>query len=342
MKKKEKNILRIDKKNKIDKQLVYNNYIHIIFTYSEKDILNYYYDSLIRLKDIGFILFDISEISENIKFKFPTISETQYINEHDNGWEMIKDINSNIFNLANGEIILGYNNCAKFIRGIYRVYKENNCLDLFFTDYANYFGSEYLVEQTTSLLTIVKMILYAYTIEEKQRKEKSFYSLINNDLRSGNPKKICRYLPMINNIYRLIQKNHLKSFNGDVYRAAYFKKELIEEIKSGKKMFNVSLWSSSKQKKVAKKFLFRYKKNILIHTHVKGISNIDIHLENLSRYPKEEEILILPFCCFEVKSFTKVREENHEYYELELIFCQEENERNKIGDIEFEEVDYIS
>ena len=101
------------------------------------------------------------------------------------------------------------------------------------------------------------MFIYAYTLEEK---EKSFYLFINNDLRSGNPKKIGRYLPMINMIYDLLQKNYLKSFNGYVYRAAYFKKELIEKIKPGEKMFNASLWSSSKKIDVAKKFLFHYKK----------------------------------------------------------------------------------
>ena len=333
-----------DKNIKIKKQLVHNHYIHIIFTHCETHILNYYYDSLIRLKDFNFIHFYLEDLFEDtmpdMDFEFPKINTTEYINEQDNGWEMIRNINSNIFKLRNIDRILGYTNLTKFFKDMYKVYKENNCLDLFIYYYANYFGGEYLVEQVTSLLALVKMFIYAYTIEEKNQSEKSFYSLINNDLRSGNPKKICRYLPMINNIYRLLQKNHLKGFNGDVYRAAYFKKELIEEIKPGKKMFNASLWSSSKNLTVAEKFLFHYKKNILLHTHVKGISNIDIHLEKLSQYPNEKEILILPFCCFEVKSFTKVLEKNLEYYILELIYCEEENERNKIENIEFKEIDY--
>ena len=155
------------------------------------------------------------------------------------------------------------------------------------------------------------MFLYAYTLEEKDGK--SFYCLMNNDLRSGNPDKISRYLPMINNIYRLLKKGHLKSYTGDVYRATFFKKELIDEIERGKKVLNASLWSSSKKLNVARKFLFKYKKNILLHTQVKGGNNIDIHLENLSQYPNEEEILLLPFCVFEVKSFEKVKENNLEY-----------------------------
>ena len=214
---------------------------------------------------------------------------------------------------------------------MYEVYKENNCLDLFVNYYGNYFGDENIIEQQTSLLAAVKMFLYAYTLEENNGK--SFYSLMNKDLRSGNSLKISRYLFMIRNIYELIKGKSLKSFNGDVYRATYFKQELINEIKPGKKMINASLWSSSKQLSVAKKFLFMYKKNILLHTKVKEGNNIDIHLEKLSQFPSEEEILFLPYCYFEVKSFKKVKENNLEYYDLELIYCEEENKNNKISNI---------
>ncbi len=75
----------------------------------------------------------------------------------------------------------------------------------------------------------------------------------------------------------------LKSYTGDVYRATYFEKELINEIKTGKKMINASFWSSSKKESVAKDFLFKYKKNVLLHTKIQnGNNNIDIHLEKIS------------------------------------------------------------
>ena len=172
---------------------------------------------------------------------------------------------------------------------MYKVYKENNCLDLFIKYYGNYFAGDYLIEQNTSLVAVVKMFLYAYTLEEQNGN--SFYSIMNNDLSSGNTEKICRYLPLINNIYRLIKNKYLKSYSGDVYRATYFKKELIDEIKKGKKMLNASFWSSSKKQEVAEKFLFLYKKNIILHTKIKEGNNIDIHLEKLSQFPNEEEIL---------------------------------------------------
>ena len=333
-----------DKNYRINKRLVQNPFIHIVIAYCEEDILNYYIDSLIRLKDVNLKNLELDEnIVEqlsNINFEFPKISETQFIKEQDNGWEMIKNLNKNIFYLSKVEQIGGYINVGKLNKDMYEVYKENNCLDKFLKYYGVYFGGGYLLEQVTTLLTEVKLFIYAYTLEEKED-GKSFYSLMNNDLRSGDSKKISRYLPMINNIYRCLKQKHLKSYNGDIYRAAYFKKELIEEIKKGKKLLNASLWSSSKKLNVAKKFLFKYKKNVLLHTKIKEGSNIDIHLENISQYPKEEEILLLPFCFFEVESFIKAEENNLEYYKLELIYCEEENKSNEIENVQFKNVDFV-
>ena len=210
---------------------------------------------------------------------------------------------------------------------MYKVYKENNCLDLFINYYGNYFSGEYLVEQIATSLCMSKLFLYAYTLQEEEGK--SFYSIMNGDFRSGNFEKISRYLSMIRIIYMLLKSKHLKSFSGDVYRAAYFREELIKEIKEEKKMLNVCLWSSSKNIDKAKDFLFADQKNILLHTKIKEGNNIDIDIENLSDYD-EEEVLILPFCFFEVKSFKKTKEKNWEYYDLELIYCEEENKSNKI------------
>ena len=218
---------------------------------------------------------------------------------------------------------------------MYKVYKENNCLDLYLKYYGNYFGADFIVEEGGSTIISSKLFLFAYTLEEDNGK--SFYSLMNNDLRSGDSEKICRYLPSIRAIYDLVRTDYLKSYAGEVFRATYFKKELIDEIKPGEKVFNSSLWSTSKKLSVVKNFLFNYKKNILLHTTVKKGNNIDIHLEGLSQYPTEEEILIFPFCYFEIKSFKKVKENNFEYYDLDLIFCEKENSRNNIENLQFHE-----
>ena len=80
-------------------------------------------------------------------------------------------------------------------------------------------------------------------------------------------------------------------------------------------------------------FLLKYKKNILLHTKIKEGNNIDIDLEKLSKYPNEKEILFLPYCYFEIKSFEKANENGYEYYKLKLIYCKEENISNKIENV---------
>jgi len=95
----------------------------------------------------------------------------------------------------------------------------------------NYFGADLIVEQSDNSITIQKMFLYAYTLEEN----KSFYSMINNDFHCGDSEKLIRYLPIIKQIFDLIWGNYLKRYSWEVYRAAFFKPELINEIKSGKK-----------------------------------------------------------------------------------------------------------
>ena len=333
-------IIYIQNRNiKINKRILVKPLLPTIITYSEKDILNYYADNN-RLKEINIKCRDELDLYDklylDIDIDFPKISETKFIKEEDNGWDMITNLNEDIFNLTRIHSFFGYVDSSKFNRDMYRVYEENNCLDLFINYYGNYFGGEYLVEQHPTIVSAVKMFLYAYTLQEKDGK--SFYALMNNDLRSGDAEKISRYLPMIKNIYKVLEDKNLKSYNGDIYRATWFKDKLIAEIKPGKKMLNSSLWSSSKKLSVAKKFLSAYKKNILLHTKVKEGNNIDIHLEKLSQYPKEEEILLLPFCVFEVKSFEKVKENNLEYYNLELVYCEEENKRNKIENVKIKDV----
>jgi len=320
---------------KLIKKILQVPIIPTILVYSEKDIFNYYFDSYNRLTERnikgGCIIESLEQI---IDYKFPKISETKIIREQDNGWDMIRDVNVNIFKLVSYDRIFGYISIDNFVRDMYKVYEENNCLDLFIKYYANYFGEDYLIEQQASMVAVVKMFLYAYTLEENS--DKSFYSIMNKDLRSGNSLKISRYLFMIKSIYNLIKSKYLKSFSGDVYRATYFKKELMDEIKPGKKMLNASFWSSSKKLSVAEEFLKH--KNILLHTRVKEGNNVEIHLENLSKYPDEEEILFLPYCYFEVKSFKKVKKNGLEYHELELIYCDEENKSNAIENLEFNDI----
>ena len=56
--------------------------------------------------------------------------------------DMIKEVNVNIFKLVSYDRMLGYLSLDKFVRDMYQVYKENNCLDLFINYYVNYFEGD--------------------------------------------------------------------------------------------------------------------------------------------------------------------------------------------------------
>ena len=53
----------------------------------------------------------------------------------------------------------------------------------------------------------------------------------------------------------LVLTKRLKSFDGNVYRAAFLKEELIDKIKVGLTITNSSFWSSTKKESLAKKYL---------------------------------------------------------------------------------------
>lgn len=167
------------------------------------------------------------------------------------------------------------------------------------------------------MTAFAKMFLYAYTLEEKDPK-KNLYCILNNDLRSSDASKINRHQELIKLIGGLIQAKKLKSYNGNLYRATFLKDELIQKIKVGLTMVNSAFWSATKKESVAKKFLKQNYKNAMFITKGGLKNNIDIHLEKMSRYPDEEEVLFLPFCNFKITSFEKVKEGNKDYYKLIL------------------------
>ena len=85
---------------KIHKKILQDPFIHMILTYSEKDILNYFYDSYSRIKEINVNYIDENEMFEQklfgINYVFPKLTETKIYKEQDNGWDMIRSINANI------------------------------------------------------------------------------------------------------------------------------------------------------------------------------------------------------------------------------------------------------
>ena len=74
-----------------------------------------------------------------------------------------------------------------------------------------------------------------------------------------------------------------------------------------------------KKNLLQKKFLNTNYKKALIITNGGLNNDVDIHLEGVSQYPSEEEVLFLPFCLFTIKNFVEVKEGNLIYFKLELV-----------------------
>ena len=165
-----------------------------------------------------------------------------------------------------------------------------------------------------------------YCREEKES-QKSFYRIINDDLRSRDSYKIYRYISILSLINHLIENKLLKSFNGKVYRATKLDENLILKLVPGAKMINTTFWSTSKDFKVAEKFMIKnnWRNSFIICETTKN--NIDIDLEKLNPF-NEKEILFLPFTEFIIK---KVSSEIKYGKKIFIIELTELNNRNVVN-----------
>ena len=157
-----------------------------ICVYSKESIKEYFYDiknvyksplALCLNEFKGFI----NETNESNKSIFTPMEE---IEESDNGWDIIKEINPCIFIsnyiIRNSNLVVLWN----FIISVYELYKEKEGLELYFKKYNKYFGATSCFEEQLNTTSFIKQVIYAYTREEGKNRngEKlSFYCLINND-----------------------------------------------------------------------------------------------------------------------------------------------------------------
>ena len=224
------------------------------------------------------------------------------IKELDNGWELSDYFNADLLNnvILDNHKEIG-RNMGNININLYKAYKDANAQDLFLTKYCKYFGFSLRNESDLSPLVFGKSILYAYSKQEPERT--SFYDIINTDLRSGKPKKICRFLELISFLNQLIKNKEICSFSGKVYRGTFLNTKLIEELKPGKRIINTTFMSTSKAYNVAKQFLMNQKyKNAFLIIDAKD-KNIDI--EDLSFFENEKEVLFIPFSHFEIIELKK-------------------------------------
>ena len=85
-----------------------------------------------------------------------------------------------------------------------------------------------------------------YCREEKES-QKSFYRIINDDLRTREPYKIYQYVNILALINEMIEKEFLLNFKGKVFRATKLDEKLIMKLVPGTKMVNTTFWSTSKE-----------------------------------------------------------------------------------------------
>ncbi len=283
--------------------LKYQINLPIVLVYSESELIHFLNDRSLTFKGIK----DINEVKQSDKLianfmnmDFPSIKgsiKSAPVIDSENGWELKKNFDSKLFK----KIVIKVSGGGSHLRtGIqanaYDAYKDHGAKDLFLNTYCNYFGMNLYPEIKSLDIVFVKKILYAYTKEEPAFR--SYYNIINEDLRSGDASKICKHLELIAEINKLVSNGELKNFQGEVYRAAYLDDNLRKEMKIGEKMINVGFWSSSKNIKVAVQFLKTGKKNsIIILKALKN--NVDIDSEGLSAF-EEKEVLFLPFTEFEI------------------------------------------
>ena len=297
--------------------------ISVYYFFNDRELIEIYKDNNERLRPrlAGYL----PENEQFPEFKKASDELNEIINENirdlksssEDGWDLF-EYNKDNYHLGMNIIAGCFHNYISHIIGHFiEAYKERNALEIFFKYYSNYFFLTLQPEFLVNMTAYAKMFLYAYTLEERDP-NKNLYCVLNNDLRSSDPSKINRHQELIKLIGALIKSKKLKSYNGNLYRATYLKDELITKIKIGLTMLNSAFWSATKKESVAKNFLKQNYKNALIITKGGLQNNIDIHLEKMSRYPNEEEVLFLPFCNFKIISFDKVKEGNLSYYKLVL------------------------
>ena len=318
-------ILYVENEDNINFLKVHINHpITTVLVYSPEDIINYLSQKFNFINP--FILPEPEKLSEIFDIKIPKITFEQ--NDEDifqNGcFELAETFD---INLIKNKFALKFcdeiDYASEFSKNIYDIYKEHNALDLLYSQNCLYFGWSLYPELTPNNFCFAKIILYMYCREEVQS-EKSFYRIINDDLRSRDPKKIYRYINILALINDIIKENMLSSFEGYVYRATKLDENLIMKLVPGANMVNTTFWSTSKDFNIADNFMKanKWRNSFIICKTVKN--NIDIEIEKLNPY-NEKEVLFLPFTEFRIEKITSEMKYGKKIFTIELTDLGERN-----------------
>ena len=293
-----------------------------ILVYSHEDILSY-----INEKKNFFDFVSLPKEQEILDIKIPEITFKQNITE-DGCFELAETFpidlikNKLLFCLDKNIDFI-----SEFAKSIYYIYKEHNALDLLYKQNCIYFGWSLYPELFSGnyclAICFVKRFLYMYCREEATA-TKSFYRIINDDLRSRDPRKIYRYINILALINMIIEKKLIASFEGKVYRATVLDENLIMKLIPGVKMVNTVFWSTSKDFGIAEKFMVNhnFRNTYIFCKSVKN--NIDIEIEELSLF-KEKEVLFLPFNEFIVEKVSQIIKYGKKVFIIELSQLENKN-----------------
>lgn len=222
--------------------------------------------------------------------------------ENDAGWEVLSTISQDVVGQLVEELSLG----TKLVGSLhYYVLMEmirEKKQSVYWQNYAPLFG---ISNKYTTILDVncAKTLLRAYTLQAKP----PFYKMLNDAFRAGNPDSIAKYRAFFSMLHDEVKKGILKKHVGFVYRGTYFDPQVINGLKVGARVVSNCFTSTSKSQFVAREFARKSHRNVLLEIELDAHanSNVDIHGEKCSRYPKEEEVLLLPFSNFEIRRIFK-------------------------------------
>eukprot|EP00826_Nyctotherus_ovalis_P058042 TRINITY_DN7957_c0_g1_i3.p1 TRINITY_DN7957_c0_g1~~TRINITY_DN7957_c0_g1_i3.p1 ORF type:complete len:182 (-),score=68.12 TRINITY_DN7957_c0_g1_i3:94-639(-) len=151
-----------------------------------------------------------------------------------------------------------------------------------------------------------RCMLHAYTLQTTP----AFYKMLNDAFRTGTEESVAKYRAFFSMLHDLVKKGILKKYIGTVYRGTYFNEKSLSQLKAGEKIYSTCFTSTSKSEEVAREFARKAKRNVLLEIELNTAAgtNVDIHEEQCSACPEEQEVLLLPFSNFEIM---RVFKEDH-------------------------------
>ena len=225
--------------------------------------------------------------------------------ESDAGWEVLSTIDKSVFIQLVEELTSGTKLVGSLHYYFFKELEKQGKQDIYWSKYGQLFG---ITEKYVTMLDIncSKTLLHAYTLQTVP----AFYKMLNDAFRIGTEESVSKYRAFFTMLHDSVKKKILRKYVGTVYRGTYFSPEVISNLKLGQQINLSCFTSTSKSQSVAWEFARKTKRNVLLEIELnsKADSNVDIHAENCSRYPEEQEVLLLPFSVFKIMRIFK--EEN--------------------------------